>query len=415
MKKIIILSNNPVSTTTSNGRTLLNLLGSFQNSQMLNIFVSGQIDKQYCTYYQITDKDALKSFFRHKNIGRSPLINDKTNSFSQKTIKRTSFKMILRNIIWSNKCIYNTLKNQIFNFNPDVLVFQVGDSIFMIKIALFIKETFNIPIIIYNSEDYYFKEWNYIEPNKGRNLFFRILQKHYRELFEDLMERAFATVFLTEDLKNLYIKRFNNSKFFVIYNASSSNAQLPTNYRGDCNFPVYSGNLSVGRSLSIIKAAEIIFTLTSQKLVVYSADKNVHDLNLISSCPFIDFRGSISYLENLLVLKNCLFCLHVESFDEFFAQDTIHAFSGKIPDCLASGRPFVFFGPSTTTCYRYLSQNKCGFVASNENELLAVITKIINADSAVRTTLQNAKNIVSKNHDKNTNSNVFKKIIDISK
>lgn len=411
MKKILILSNNPVSTTSSNGRTMLNMLHEFKQEQLFNIFVSGTIDSSYCNYYQINDSDALKGFFGFRNIGRIPDLQHVSKNLGTIKNKKTALKVFIRNVVWNNSRVKKIIKAKAKEFAPDVILIQVGDCSFMIKIALYLQKTLNIPIVVYNSEDYYFKTWNYIEPIKKGGLFFGKVQKEYKNIFEILMSKSFASIYLTDDLKALYDSSFNQCRSFVIYNSAFS-PKDEDKIEIDKSLYIYSGNISVGRDVSLLRASKVIFDLTSCKLTIYSTDKNADSIKKLSSCPYINFRGAISYDENISLLKRAVLCLHVEGFETFYLRDTKHAFSGKIPDSLQSGRPFVFFGPSSTTCYKYLVENGCGFVSTNEKELANIITGILNNDKIVETTLKNARAACSKNHNRFTNSKLFRSIMD---
>ena len=44
------------------------------------------------------------------------------------------------------------------------------------------------------------------------------------------------------------------------------------------------------------------------------------------------------------------------------SEDSKHAFSGKIADCIATGRPFIFVGPSKLFEYQFLSETKTALV-----------------------------------------------------
>ena len=207
---------------------------------------------------------------------------------------------------------------------------------------------------------------------------------------------------------HLYSNHFGSHKGFVIYNSFAAKAGEDI----DRNLCVYSGNIGVGRSSSLLEVGHLITKVFNKKLSIFSTQIGGDDYLKLKNDSAINFCGSVTYEENLALLNKSLFCLHVESFDDFYLMDTKHAFSGKIPDCLSCGRPLVFYGPKTTTCYRYLSNNKCGFVASNIDELQEAIKHIINNDHCVTDILDNAKKISENNHNKEKNANMFVSIIE---
>lgn len=61
--KLLIASNEPLSNSTSNGRTLRNLLLDIPKEQIAQFYIHGTPDLSVCsTLYSVTDRDALNAF-----------------------------------------------------------------------------------------------------------------------------------------------------------------------------------------------------------------------------------------------------------------------------------------------------------------------------------------------------------------
>lgn len=71
---------------------------------------------------------------------------------------------MLRELVWAFKRWKSSdFEQWIENFNPNIVVLQFGDSSFMIDIALYVAQSRNIPLVVYNTEGYYFfpRNWHF--------------------------------------------------------------------------------------------------------------------------------------------------------------------------------------------------------------------------------------------------------------
>ena len=70
--KVLIISHNPISTVNNNGKTMLTLFSSFEQEELCQLYVAPALpDVKKCnSYFRITDKDILKSYYRFCVRGR---------------------------------------------------------------------------------------------------------------------------------------------------------------------------------------------------------------------------------------------------------------------------------------------------------------------------------------------------------
>ena len=77
-KKILIISNNALSKSNSNGRTLLNLLKSISKDNLAQFYISGNPDKEVCSnYFKMSDRNALNCFLHIKKVNNLLSLNNK--------------------------------------------------------------------------------------------------------------------------------------------------------------------------------------------------------------------------------------------------------------------------------------------------------------------------------------------------
>ena len=137
-KKVLVLSNNPICNTSSNGNTMMNLLDKLDKEDVLNIYIKGVLNGERFVYQQISDSDVVKSFFGKKTINNKPDTNHLSKDNYKVTRRKTFFKMVLRDYFWSRSKVKKSLLAISRSFKPDLLLLQIGDSTFMINNALYI-------------------------------------------------------------------------------------------------------------------------------------------------------------------------------------------------------------------------------------------------------------------------------------
>ena len=170
---ILILSNNPLSYSDSNGRTIANMFLSYKKEELLNVFISGTPETKLANFIQITDKDALLGTLKDHIFGNE----SKTCHQSHKS----AFKVFIREFIWKRSAVKKKLIKKLSAYNITDIFVQLGDYSFIIDLGIHIARELNLRLITFNTEDYYFKTWNYYEKRK-EGIIFRRHQKKLKKL-----------------------------------------------------------------------------------------------------------------------------------------------------------------------------------------------------------------------------------------
>lgn len=412
-KIIFVFTNNPISLSNSNGRTIFNLLRSLDNYKIYNLYVhSGKASLNNINYFRITDRDVLKCFFhrKHCSFANDLSIESSSDQGRKKHFKKTAFKMLVRGFFWLKNMVLNDIINFAKTIKPDILLYQVGDSYFFNKIAIELKKKLDIPLLAYDTEDYYFKKWDFLKARSFKGPFFSIFKLKYDRSFRELLSFIDRAVFLTEDLEELHKNSFPLLRCEHIYNSFSNVVTKGDNLSN--NQILYSGNLEVGRVETIIKISQALNRIDPElKISVYSQTKDKKILSKMKPYKNIIFFGEVSYKDNLDLLSNASLLLHVESFKSFYVKDCAHAFSTKIPDCLASLKPLLVVAPSTCSIFKYIDKNKCGWVCDDSENLDESIGEIIRL-SFFNKYENGALEAVKTNHNPENNSLKMLRIIE---
>lgn len=422
-KKVLVVSNNCFSPSNSNGRTLGNLFYGWPKENLAQFCVIAQDPAwNVCdNYYCLEDRTMLAAFKHFKKaVGRKLQTPSETVGHNAKTIetqrknigKKTLPKVMLRELVWTfNRWKSNDFEKWVDNFNPDVVVLQFGDSSFMIDIALDIAHSRNIPLVVYNTEGYYFfpRNWHFKSMLDG--ILFPIYRHFYQNKVRKLMAYASHSVYLNDKLQNDYDKEFGG-KSSVIYNSSGlhNNSSAPA-FDNDVPHISYLGNLGLDRDSALAEVGEVLYNIDSRYHIdVYgNADEKI--AKTLNEAKGVIFHGCVSYDKVKEVIDDSDILFHVESERGSKERQLQYAFSGKIADSVSSGKCFVLYAPRELACSKYIIETGAGWFADNKAKLKQVIVNIMNNAKERNAVLERAKVVAEQNHSFDGNAYKFQDIL----
>lgn len=420
-KRILVVSNNCFSPSNSNGRTLGNLFYGWPKENLAQFCVIAQDPAwDVCdNYYCLEDRKVLTAF-KHcrKAVGRrlNVPVGENNNESGEDTKRRnigrkTLLKMMLREIVWAN----NRWKSRDFEqwideFSPNLVVLQFGDSSFMIDIALYIAQSRNIPLVVYNTEGYYFFDKFWYSPSWFDCFLFPFYKRGFHHRVERLMYYACHSVYLNDELKNDYDYVFGKSST-VIYNSSSMQIGATPIFSED-KTPVisYLGGLGHGRDLAIIDVGKVLSGINDKlHISVYGpADEDIK--KRLNAAIGVKYCGVVSYAKVKEIINSSDVLFHVEPTTGYNSQ-LRYAFSGKIADSVTSGKCFVLYAPKELACSKYIIDNRCGWFAEDESDLRDVMLRVFQNEKERTEILHTAKAIAQKNHSFEGNAHKFQSIL----
>ena len=420
LPRLLVVSNNCFSRTNSNGRILSELLMDYSKSDLAQFFIKkDDPDFSVCeNYYLVTDTEVLNSI-KGKPCGR--VLSDQDNTGDKKpdinpsghTKSKGVCARIARNWVWKfGRWNNEGLKKWIDSFDPECVLLQSGDSVFMLKFAYSISIERGIPLIIFNSEDYYFKKLNYLGGGLISDFVYKFYIANYRRHFDKIINRATHSVYICGSLKELYDEKYRRPSS-VIMSSTDIIADLPL--RDRLNQPPrfsYLGNLGLKRHEALIEVAEALNSINNNfRLDVYGKTSNSESIDALNGCRAINYHGFVSYDEVKTVMKSSDFLFHAECFDENIIRDIRNGFSTKIADSLACGVCFVFYGDKSIEGAKYLKSNDCACVITDKSMLRYELEHIINDGELRLRYISNALKVVEKNHRADKNRQKMESII----
>ncbi len=411
--KLVIVSNHCVSQSDANGRSLLNLLGEFSSEQLFQIYsANDDLSSRFCAdYLQLSNGNAVRGVL---GLGKlqsyaPSYIQPEAGAVSAGNMKNAA-TMLLRDLVWRYSFgMKRVIKSWAKKIQPDAVLLQLGDSANLVDIATTVAKCCKVPVITYNTEDYYFKNYDYMKRTDKGNLLFNIFQSRFRRVLRRFFKRYKALICNCYGLKDLFDKEFGLSSE-VVYTASAMERVSEADEQGVIS---YCGNLGVGRHRSLIEVANALSELNPDlKLEVYGNAPNEQIKAELDSCEGINFHGVVSYEKVQEIIKSSRLLLHVEGFDPYITMDTRYAFSTKLADYCRSGVPMLVYAPDTGEGIAYVRQNCLGFTLSNKAELLSVLKSALEDNVARSAVTENAVKAAQNNHDITANGMRVYKIIE---
>jgi glycosyltransferase involved in cell wall biosynthesis len=417
--RVLVISNNCFSKSGSNGRTLGNFFAGWPLEKLAQFFIQDEKpDLPVCeNFYRVTDSEALKAFMRGTHVGESielqrnvDLHPNKTISFSKKR-EKTPLTALIRDVVWNSKRWLNSdFESWVNKFNPQVVLLQVGDSRFMIKIAMAIAKQRKIPLVIYNSESYYFKEKNFMKASRISSCIYPIYNFFYKKQFEKMITHAVYSIYICDMLKQVYDLRFS-SPSSVIMTATDVVFEKKSAFH-DVPVISYMGNLGVGRYESLIEIAKTLQQIDLKYCIdVYGKLPNSNVKNLLDNCKGINYKGYVKYENVISVMHKSDLLVHVENFSEYYKYDLQYAFSTKIADSLASGTCFFVYAPENMASSQYLLNNKAACVVTSKDDLQLALTTVIENENVRLDYIEQAKKVAENKHSNKNNIDEFRGIL----
>lgn len=410
--RLLVISNECISNVSSNGRTLRNFLEGWPKEKIAQFCIRNTApDYTVCDrYYYVSDKNALNSFLKGKRASGQLVESQAIAAQAGGTGGRNPLTMLIRNLVWNSmrwagKPFYRWVEE----FSPELILLQAGDCAFMLDLARKLSQKYQIPMVIYNSEAYYFKNFDYFRSNGVKKLCYPLFHRHFCRSFRKCIKAANRSIYCCDKLKADYDQAFGLPSDVIYTVTQTDPAEV---HQNESMKIVYMGNLGVGRHEGLTEIANALQRISPElKLDVYGKIPNQAVQEAFDSCPGISHQGFVSYEQVVQLLHTSDILIHTESFSDFYKEDLKYAFSTKIADSLASGTCFVLYAPEGMACTDYLQENQAAWVITEQEQLQPVLERLCADAQARQMYLQKAIALVKENHCPQKSTEKFQQIL----
>lgn len=415
--RVLVVSNNSFSKINNNGRTLGNLFIGWPKESLAQFCLSTDAPNfDLCNnYYCITDKDALRAFL-HMKKASGRILKQEENTTSNEGVKgngkKTLSMMLARNLIWGlNRWKSNSFVDWVQEFKPDIILLFFSDSSFLLSIARTLSKDLSVPLVVFNTEGYYFFKSNYMRTKTKLDwLLFPIYQGQYRKQVKKTMKRVKFSIYLNQLLQADYDKEFGGPSE-VLY-TSSSLEYIDHSFSFQTPIFSYLGNLTFDRPKALMDVADVLQSINKEyKLGIYGKTLDAETESALRNHPGISFKGFINYEEVEKVIRKSDVLFHAETQDEKWEESLKYGFSTKMADSISSGACFVLYASPTIACSQYIKSTGAGWFAYNKEMLKQSIEEILYNGERRQAVLDKAKQIAIINHSLGNNCQKFRQII----
>lgn len=403
--RILIISKEAWRDEQNGGNVLSNIFRDF-DAEFAQIYCNEQQpNNNICSsYYQITDKEMVKSLFSSKKAGRYLLTNgikddsiptQQTYIGLRKWLKSTL--PIFREIAWSLGH-WNTVELEQFitDFNPDIIFAPCYGSHYMHRLTFFAQKTAKVNVISYISDDHYSNKQIRWQPWFWINHFF--LRQHTRKVF-----KLYSLVYtMTDEQKAQCEKDFHANMKILRKAGEFRNPKTKSTLERPIRF-IYAGGLYLNRWKTLallVKAMREIDPVGKLfRLDIYSNNtlcgsaQQILD-NHINS----ELHAAISAEQLRAVYLQSDIALHCESFDLVNRYKVRMSFSTKIVDCLDSGCAVMAICDPKQAGWAYLQRNDAAICLSSFAEIKAALQQISSTPEIIDLYQQKAFELGRKNH-----------------
>lgn len=396
MKRVLVISNSCFASSISNGRTLMGLFAKAEQKKLAQFFVYGKPDFKLCrNHYRVRDKDALSSLIPFHECGgpikQEDIATEPESVASNQKNNKIPYKVLLREIVWlfgrwNNK----RLKKWLDDFNPEAICIFVANNVFLLRLATQIAKRFQIPIVVYSTEAYYFMEYNYL--NNRSSLIYKIYHAWLRSAYHKMNKYVTHGVFNSELLAEAYENAFHYPCQCVM---NSSKVDFIKNFKLVSEGPVkvsYLGNLGLNRHKALIEIAETLQQLNPQyRLDVYGTAVNDAVEEELRGCNAIQFHGFVGYEQVVDIIHTSTLLIHTEWNDKIMNHFLKYGFSTKIADSVCSGTPLLVYASEELIEMAFLEKNKCAFLAYDKEMLKEVLIQALTDEGQRKMIVDNAE------------------------
>lgn len=421
MKRILVISNEPFSNNTSNGRTLKNLMNGYDVEKMAQFYLHGVPDMNFCpNNFQVTDRDALHAFLHKRKKAEVPVLKQQGSDAEKvalprdtPAVRRSCRNLIIRDIVWSTYAWWDKAFEQfLVRFSPEVVLIQGGDAPFLFALAQKIAKRFNASLVQFTTENYVLKRYMYSDAHKERFWHF-LFQKRMKRRYASFMKQAAYNIYSTDQLEQDYQQQYPHpGKSAALYTVTEL-LDLPTVVKPERDYfqIVYCGNMGVGRTPVLTEFAKVLQEIDPRAMLeVYGKCPDETEKKALCAMPNVKYRGLVPYSEVVSILQGADMTIHCEN--TAWLSDLRTAFSTKIADSLAVGTPFLVYADRQYPFVKYLENNRCAHIAGDREELKQVLTACINDVEYCLQYVATAKETALRNHSEQSCCSSFNRIID---
>ena len=422
--KVLIVGTVPYN-KKSTSRAFESYFHGWDRERLAQVFSNTRTPvKGHCgSLYQITDQRLVKRRFdkrikvgkryEYEELPDEWLDNDlelgssvfgKLYAFGSRSSHITH---LMRKFVWRERFWHtDDLDAWLDGFKPDCVFLAFSNDYFILEIALYVAEKYDIPIVSAIGDDYYFEERKTFSP------LYWLYKRTYRSLVRRVFEHGGSAVYIGNKIRDKYKSAFG-LRGETVYLTSEADRRPFRPIDVECPVIRYFGNIRLGRNQSLLELGKVLGRVNSNyRLEVYSNETDQKQYQMLVDEPSVDFMGSVPYKTVLDKTLESDVLVVVEGFDKRDVDITRYSLSTKVADALASGVMVVGYGSSECGAIEYLAETGCCCVANSAVDLQGMIERLFGDVELQRRLYKASGEVVRMNHTLENSNAVFRGVVE---
>lgn len=371
--RVLIVSVNPLSSTSNNGKTIASFFSGYPKESIAQLYFHREVPTaEVCdNYYRVSDEDLLRALVRvSAPAGRRVVAADVPERVipqaANDIIKRSVAARVLRSLLWRRVVTFDhpNIKDWLDEFSPEVIFFCGGNANYLYSKVHRVADRHGAEVVYYITDDY-------VLPVRTANPVRAIDRAWTRRCFRSMCERSVLVLTIGEKMSRTYEARFG-VKSRTIMNLTDVPSDLPASVTPSGGPVIFSyvGSLHSNRWRVLVRMSAGIERLRSRglhaELRVYSAETpSSAVMARLEASPSTRHCGSLDADGVRGVIQESDVLVHVEADDAKSKSVTSLSISTKIPEYMAAGRPIFAVGPADVASIEYLKETASAFVVDN--------------------------------------------------
>lgn len=372
--------------------------------------------------FQITDQRLIKKRFNHHlDTGVIFDYNDLPDEWSDSSLevnssifskmyswgaKKSPIVYLIRKHVWNKKYWCTDKLNQwLDGFNPQCVFLSFSDDFFILEIALYVANKYNIPIVSSIGDDYYFNSRSSLSP------LYYIYKYQYRKLIEKVFRHKGSAIYIGDKIRDKYNSYFGLDGKTVYLTSSIRRREFK---EIDVSYPKisYFGNIRLGRNYSLNDIGYALGKINPGYILdIYSNENDSAYFGVFNNNKNIRFHGSIPYSEVQRRTIQSDIVVVVEGFNKYDVEITRYSLSTKVADSLASGANILVYGSIECGAIEYLKNINSAAVCLKKEDLVECISNLFYDIEYQKRNYAMAELITQQHHNLEQSSAIFEEIV----
>lgn len=400
MKSLLIISNNVLSTTNNNGKTIYSFVEGMKDVTVSQLFLSGEVPKiSGYNYFRISDKDVIRGILRPAKRGNcicAKIPGEARDDFSiKKKVGKNIYTLLFRDILWFKRWKSKNLLDWLDNVKPDAIFFVAGDSLFAYDICTFVQNKYGSRLTVYITDDY-------VMPRSEEKKLQRFRRNRISSKLDDILKVATCFYTISTIMRTAYKEKFGIDSYLAVNMTDDLKCDSYLKEEKEIIF-TYAGSFYYKRSEVLGRLAKAIKKYNEHKnalfakLLMYSNTPPTEDIyKEICIDGASEYRGSLNNSQLRERLNTSDILVFVESFESEQIEKVKYSLSTKVPEYMSLGKPILAIGPTGIGSMDYLRD--VAICVNDINELDKYIAGILDKSMNLAEYAVHSREKYLKNH-----------------